>query len=451
MNRATSTSSLTRRSFLRRSTAALASVTVVPASVLGLRGQTPPSQKLNLAILGTGGRGGQIAGMFTKQNIVALCDADTRQESDAHKHYGPAPFYQDFRRLLDQHEKELDGVVIASADNTHAMLCTVAIERRKHVYCEKPLTRTIGEARALRKLAETKKVITQMGNQGHSSDRIRDLCEWVWDGAIGQVHTIHAFCGSNYSRIDQLRLLAERPPVPAELNWDLWVGPSQLLPYEPMYLRGKWRGWSAFGCGVIGDWVCHVVDPSFWALDLGAPVALRAEVRDFDPTKHAATFPPGTEVTYEFAAKGKRGPVKMIWYDGIERPERPPELGAEEKLPNIGALLVGDKGTIMHGSHGAGSAQIIPDEKMAAFKKPTPTLPRVKGSHADDWFAAIRDGKQAGSNFSYGSALTEIALLGIIALRFPGQRLEWNATKARFLNSRAANALVNPTARKLTS
>ena len=167
--------------------------------------------------------------------------------------------------------------------------------------------------------------------------------------------------------------------------------------------------------------------------------------------KHAATFPPGTKITYEFPAKGKRGPVKLIWYDGFQQPPRPAELGADEKLPDIGALLVGDKGTIMHGSHGAGNAQIIPDEKMSAYRKPTPTLPRVKGSHADDWFEAIRDGRQAGSNFNYGAALTEIALLGIIALRFPDRRLEWDATNARFLNSREANALVNPPSRKLAS
>lgn len=451
MNSPHASSTFTRRAFLRRSAASLAAVSILPSSTLGLRGQTPPSQKLRLAIIGTGGRGGQIAEMFRKQHIVALCDADTRQEADAHKHYGPAPFYQDFRRLLDKHEKELDGVVIASADNTHAMLATAAIARGKHVYCEKPLTHTIGEARALRDLAEKKKVVTQMGNQGHSSGRIRDLCEWICDGAIGQVHTVHAFCGSNYSEVGRLSLLTERPPVPPELNWDLWVGPSSLQPFHPMYLHGKWRGWSAFGNGVIGDWVCHVVDPSFWALDLGAPVALRAEVRDFDSKKNAAIFPPGAKVTYEFAAKGKRGPVKLIWYDGVERPERPSELGKDEQLPNIGALLVGDKGIIMHGSHGAGNAQILPDEKMASYKKPTPTLPRVKGSHADDWFAAIRNGKQAGSNFSYGASLTEIALLGIIALRFPGQRLEWDGAKARFLNSQEANAMVNPPARKLTS
>ena len=449
MNTKPASSALSRRAFLRRSAATLATVSIVPSSVLGLRGQTPPSQKLNLAILGVGGRGGQIAGMFRTQNILALCDADTRQAEEARKHYGPATFYQDFRRLLDEHEKSLDGVVIASPDNTHALLATAAIERGKHVYCEKPLTRTIGEARALQALAARQQVVTQMGNQGHSSDRIRDVCEWIWDGAIGQVHTVHACCGSNYSGIDRLPLLAERPPVPAELSWNLWLGPSAFQPYEPMYLHGKWRSWAAFGCGVIGDWVCHVVDPAFWALDLGAPTALRAEPKDYDPAKHGATFPPGAKITYEFPAKGKRGPVKLIWYDGSEKPPHLPELGPDYVVPGTGALLVGDAGTILHGSHGAGNAQLLPDEKMAAYKRPAPSLPRVKGSHADDWFNAIRNGTRAGSNFTYGAALTEIALLGVIALRFPGRRLEWDAVAARFRNCAEANPLINPPARKL--
>lgn len=179
MKTKSSPTSLNRRAFVRRGLAALATVSIVPGYVLGLRGQTPPSRRLNLAALGMGGRGGQIAGMFRSQNILAVCDADARQAENGRKHYGAAPFYQDYRRLLDEHGKSLDGVVIASADNTHAMLAAAAMERGKHVFCEKPLTRTIGEARALRALAERQKVITQMGNQGHSSDRIRDVCEWI--------------------------------------------------------------------------------------------------------------------------------------------------------------------------------------------------------------------------------------------------------------------------------
>lgn len=246
-------------------------------------------------------------------------------------------------------------------------------------------------------------------------------------------------------------LLAERPPVPPELNWDLWVGPAPLQPYAPMYLRGKWRGWSAFGCGVIGDWVCHVVDPAFWALDLGSPKTLLAEVRNFDPARHSATFPPGTKITYEIPGKGSRGPVKLIWYDGLERPPHLPELGSGNAVPGTGAMIVGDGGVIMHGSHGAGNAQILPEEKMAAYKRPVQKLRRVRGSHADDWFDAIREGRPAGSDFGYGAALTEIALLGVIALRFPGQRLEWDAAAMRFRNSSEANRFVNPQARNLTT
>ncbi len=451
MKTKSSSSILNRRAFVRRGLATVATVSIVPGYVLGLRGQTPPSRKLNLAALGMGSRGGQIAGMFRSQNILAVCDADARQAENGRNHYGAAPFYQDYRRLLDGHEKSLDGVIIASADNTHAMLATAALERGKHVFCEKPLTRTIGEARALRDLADKQKAITQMGNQGHSSDRIRDVCEWIWDGAIGKVHTVHAWCGSNYSRIEQLPLLAERPPVPPELNWDLWLGPAPFQPYAPMYLRGKWRGWSAFGCGVIGDWVCHVVDPAFWALDLGSPTVLQAEVTGFDPAKHGATFPPGTRITYEFPAKGARAPVKLIWYDGSERMPRLPELGKDNTVPSTGALLAGDGGAIMHGSHGAGNAQIFPEEKMASYQRPAQKLRRVRGSHADDWFDAIRENRPAGSNFTYGAALTEIALLGVIALRFPGRRLEWDAPAMRFRNSSEANQFVNPLARKLTT
>ncbi|MCX7668780.1 MAG: gfo/Idh/MocA family oxidoreductase, partial [Anaerolineae bacterium] len=238
-------------------------------------------------------------------------------------------------------------------------------------------------------------------------------------------------------------------PVPSELNWDLWLAGAAYQPFHPMYLDGRWRSWSAFGCGVIGDWVCHVVDPAFWALDLGAPATVRAEVRDFDPARHAATFPPGAKVTYEFPARGQRGPVTLIWYDGVERPPRPAELPADEELPQTGAVLVGENGAIVHGSHGAGNARIIPDARMAAYSRPAQKLPRVKGSHADDWFEAIRHGRQAGSNFAYGAALTEIALLGVIALRFPGQRLEWDAARARFRNCPEANALVSPRPRRL--
>jgi hypothetical protein len=211
-------------------------------------------------------------------------------------------------------------------------------------------------------------------------------------------------------------------------------------------LPGKWRAFTPFGSGVIGDWVCHVVDPVFWALDLGAPAAIQAEVTDYDPRKHGLTFPPGSKITYEFAAKGQRGPVKLIWFDGDAKPPRPPEMEPDDKLPGIGAVVMGDKGTIVYGSHGAGQLRLIPAAKMDAFQKPAKTLPRVKEHHLD-WIEAVKNGRPAGSGFDYGGPLTEIALLGIVAIKLAGQKLEWNGPQMRFTNSKEATDLLVPNLR----
>jgi hypothetical protein len=201
-----------------------------------------------------------------------------------------------------------------------------------------------------------------------------------------------------------------------------------------------------FGTGTVGDWFCHVIDPSFWALDLGAPSTVRAEVTDYDPSKHALTYPPGTKITFEFPAKGKRGPVKLVWHDGANPIPRPPGLPADEKLPGVGAVLLGQKGMIVHGSHGGGGCRILPDTLMdqhSGTNAPPETIRRVK-NHAWDWIDAVRTGRQAGSEFGYGGPLTQAALLGAIAIRFPGDTLQWDDAAARFTNHPAANAFVNP-------
>lgn len=210
-----------------------------------------------------------------------------------------------------------------------------------------------------------------------------------------------------------------------------------------MYLPGSWRGWMTFGCGTIGDWVCHVVDPVFWALDLGAPSTIQAQAREYDPQKHAETFPAGTIINYEFPARGNRGPVKLVWYDGVEKPSRPDELEEGRKVPGIGAFVIGDKGKIMYGSHGAGGARIIPETKMRAYEQPAKTLPRVKGHH-EDWLNAVKNNTQAGSNFNYGGPLTEIAQLGIIATKMLGRKLNWDSRNMRFTNCDEANQFINP-------
>jgi predicted dehydrogenase len=311
------------------------------------------------------------------------------------------------------------------------------------VYCEKPLAHSVYEVRQLMKAAQEHKVVTQLGNQGHSSDSIRNFCEWIWDGAIGNVHTIHLGCSAVNSGLNQLARIKDPNPVPETLDWDLWLGPAQNRPYNPAYLPGRWRGWVPFGNGTVGDWTCHVVDPVFWALDLGAPKTVSAQVKDYDPKTQGDAFPRGEVITFEFPAKGKRGPVTMHWYSGMERIPRAADLEANDKAVDTGAFVHGDKGTIMYGSHGAGGVRIIPDAKINAYKRPEKTIPRTRG-HQADWLEAIRSGGKAGSDFSYGGPLTEIALLGVIAIKFPGAKLEWDSANMKFTNLPEANQHLNP-------
>jgi predicted dehydrogenase len=433
----------TRRAFLGTA-GTIAAFAAVPRYVVARSGQTPPSERLNIAGIGVGGQGaGDIANAASGNNLVALCDVDTRHSAGTYKRFPDAKPFRDFRKMFDEMEKGIDAVVVATPDHTHAVSAMAAIKRGKHVYCEKPLAHSVYEVRQLMKAAQEHKVVTQLGNQGHSFDTIRKFCEWIWDGAIGQVHTIHCGCTAVNSGIDRLPRLNEKHEVPATLDWDLWLGPAQSRPYHPAYLPGSWRGWVPFGNGTVGDWTCHVVDPVFWALDLGAPSTIQSKVNDYDPKTQGDAFPKGEVITYQFPAKGNRGAVTMHWYSGTERIPRPAELGPNEKHEETGAVVLGNKGAIVYGSHGAARVRIIPDSKMEEYKQPERKLPRVK-SHHGDWLEAIRSGGKAGSDFSYGGPLTEIAMLGVIAIMLPGEKLEWDAAAMRFKNSSEANKLVNP-------
>jgi len=325
---------------------------------------------------------GDIRAVAEGNNIVALCDVDEERAGKTFEKFPQAKRFKDFRKMLDTMEK---GIF----------------------------------------------------------ETCRLLCEWIWDGAIGNVHTVHAGCTAVNSAVSRLAEIKERPPVPKTLEWDLWLGPARQRPYHPAYLPSKWRGWVPFGKGTIGDWVCHVVDPVFWALDLGAPETIQAEVKDWNPKTQGDAYPTGEIITFEFPAKGKRGPVMLKWFSGTETVPRPKDLEPERKDIGTGAAVMGDKGTITYGSHGAGGVRLIPETKMQAYKRPEKTLPRVK-EHHQDWLNAIRSGTKAGSDFSYGGPLTEIALVGIIAIKFAGTKLKWDAAKMRFTNCPAANAYVNP-------
>jgi len=434
----------TRRQFLRTAGAAAATFMIVPRHVVAGSGQTAPSDKPNLAAIGVGGMGGaDLEALAPNTNVVALCDVDSKRAADTFKKFPAAKQYQDFHQMLDEMDKSIEAVLVATPDHFHAVASMAAIRRGKHVYCEKPLAHSIHEVRTVMEAARKHKVVTQLGNQGHSFNSIRDFCEWIWDGAIGNVHTIHAGCEAVNSGLDQLPHLKEHYDVPATLNWNQWLGPAQERPYHPAYLPGTWRGWIPFGNGTVGDWTCHVVDPVFWALDLGAPTTIQAEVKDYDFKTQGDAFPKGEIITYQFPAKGKRGPVTMHWYSGSQHIPRPPELEKDENEIKTGAVVIGDKGTIVYGSHGAGQVRLIPEAKMLAYQKPAQTIPRVKEHHWD-WLQAIKNGTKAGSDFSYGGPLTELALLGVIAIKLAGTKLEWNSKKARFSNCSEANEFINP-------
>src|SRR5689334_7950283 len=418
---------ITRRKMIGGTAAALAGISIVPRHVLGL-GQVPPSQMIRVAGIGVGGQGAGDLAELSKENdvkIVALCDVDDRSAKATYEKFPEAARFRDFRKMIDEHQKDFDAVLVATPDHMHAAATLAAIWAGKHVYCEKPMAHSIFEVREMQRAAAAKNVVTQLGNQGHSFESIRVFCEWIWDGAIGDVHTIHAGCNANHSKISQLAKMSEKHAVPPELNWDLWLGPAHLRPYNPMYLPGTWRGWPAFGTGTIGDWACHVLDPVFWALDLGSPATIKAEAKDYDPRKHGETFPSGTTITYKFDKRDMRGPLKLVWHDGVESLPRPAELEPERKLPEAGAIVLGTKGGIMYGSHGATGVRIFLEKKMGEYKQPQKRLPRVK-SHHQDWINAIRNGKKAGSDFNYGGPLTEIALVGVIATKLLGQELKWD-------------------------
>lgn len=447
-----------RRTALRAGAVAGA-FSIVPSHLLGQDPQQPPpSRKVNIAAVGASGQAAGDMEALTRAGgqVVAFAEVDGRRAAETVRRYPDARRFVDFREMLEALDDRIDAVLVATPDHTHAVAAMAAIKRKKHVYCEKPLAHSVWEVRALMKAAAEHGVITQLGNQGHSSAAIRLFREWVEDGAIGTVHTIHAGCNAPNSRIDQLPLLGDKHDVPADLDWDRWLGPAPFRPYNPVYLPAKWRSWRAFGTGTIGDWTCHVIDPVFWALELGPPETVRLERADgWDPEKHRETFPRGSIVRFVFPARSGRGPVTLLWHDGNEAIPAPDiwptvvEETPDRKLVDTGALVYGDKGVIMYGSHGAGGVRIIPQSAMSAYTKPAQTIPRAPfNDHYRDFLQAVRDGRKAGSDFSYGGPLTEIALIGSIAQLFPGQELKWDAPNMRFANSTEATKLLTPTFRE---
>jgi len=443
-----STKRINRRRFLA-ATATTAAVTIVPRHVLGGARNTPPSGKLNIAGIGIGGMGKANLRQLESENIVALCDVDHKYAAGVFKRYPKAKVYTDYRKMLDK-QKDIDAVVIATPDHTHAVISMEAMRRRKHVYCQKPLTHDVYESRMLAKTAKETGVATQMGIQGHSGEGIRLICEWIWGGAIGEVREVDAWCSLSYYPFGHAwwsskwsRRPKETPAVPATLDWDLWLGPAAERPYHPAYHPGVWRCWWDFGCGMMGDRGAHTLDPVFWALKLGHPTSVEATSLDLNPDTH----PVASIVTYRFPARGDLPPVKLTWYDGL-RPPRPEELEDGRRLGNVegGALFKGSKGKLVAGVYGEG-ARLIPESRMKEYKQPAKTIPRVKGSHEQDWVRACKDGRAAGADFEYSGLLTEVCLLGNVARRTDA-RLEWNPIDMKATNLPEADKYIRTEYRK---
>ena len=430
---------LNRRDFMGAA-AGVAAFTVVPRHVLGGPGRTPPSEKLNIAGIGVGGRGSGDIQAVDSENIVALCDVDWRRAAGTFRRYPDAKKYKDFREMLDKEDGNIDAVVVATPDHVHFLASMDAIRRGKHVYCEKPLTHSVWEARELGKAARQAGVATQMGNQGQASEGTRLMCEYVWAGALGDVHEVHVWTDRPMRGINGLywpqgvERPTETPPVPEGLDWDLWLGPAPYRPYHPDYVPFKWRGWWDFGTGALGDIGCHRIDPVFRALKLGHPTT----VEGCCTIVNDETYPVASRITYEFPAREGFCPVKLHWYDGGMKPPRPDELEQGREWGTNGILFVGDKGKMLE-------SRLIPETRSREFGKPPKKLERSPGHH-QEWINACKGGEPAGSNFpDHASLLAQVVLLGNMAIRpslkekLTRTRLHWDGEAMKVTNLPEAN------------
>ncbi len=431
---------LTRRTFVKAAASA-AAFTIVPRHVLAGSGQTPPSEKLNIAAVGVGGMGRNNIKACEHENIVALCDVDWDKAAAQFEDYPKAKRYKDFRKMLET-EKSIDAVIVATPDHTHAVPTMMAVRMGKHVYVQKPLTYSVYEARKLTEAAREYKVATQMGNQGHSSEGIRLVREWIQAGVIGAVREVHVWTNRPFGRWgwpQGVERPKDSPSVPPAMDWDLWIGPAPYRPYHPAYHPSKWRGWLDFGTGALGDMGCHIIDTPFWALDLEAPVSVEATTTPIN----SETFPIASFVTFKFPSWGEMPPVTMMWYDGGLMPPRPEELEPGRRMGSEsgGILFVGDKGKLIAGPTG-GAPRLIPESKMKKFAPPAKTIPRIEGTHEQDWLEACRGGAAACCNFDYAGPLTETVLLGCVAVR-TRQKLYWDHENMEFKNSPEATPLLH--------
>jgi len=426
----------TRREFLQASALAGAGFWVSGRRVFGQT--TSPSEKLGVAVIGVTGQGqwnlGQVANPEAAEicNIVALCDVDEQKAAEARAKFPNARFYTDFRKMFEQ--KDIDAVVIATPDHTHAAAALPALRLGKHVYCEKPLAHTVREVQLMREAAARAKVVTQMGTQIHSRNNYRRVVEVIQSGGIGAVREVHVWVEREWGGKERP---TETPPIPEGLHYDLWLGPAPYRPYHPAYLPADWRGWWDFGGGTLADMACHYMDLPHWALDLRHPVTIEAE----GPPVHPESCPIWLIVKFQYPARGKMPPVNLTWYNGKRRPH----YFQEGKLPQWGdgVLFVGEKGMLLaeYDKH-----VLLPEKDFAEYKRPEPYIPESIGHHLE-WLEACKSGEKTTCNFDYSGALAQTVLLGNVAYR-SGKKIEWDAKRQKITNTRDADKFVDLVRRK---
>jgi hypothetical protein len=436
---------MSRRKFIGTTAIAAAGITFMPGLVLG--GQRGPvaTDKLNIAGIGIGGIGATNLKNCSGENIVALCDVDDEYAKGTFDTYPNAKRFKDYRRMFDEMGKQIDAVIIATPDHTHALIATEAMRRGMHVYLQKPLTHTVYESRVLAQMAKKYKVATQMGNQGNSGEGIRQICEWLWDGAIGKVTEAHAW--TNRPIWPQgLQRPTEIMPVPSTLDWDLFLGPAPMRPYHHAYHPWNWRAWWDFGTGALGDMGCHIFDPVFKALRLGNPTLIYGSSSQVN----TESAPMASMVHYEFPDRGKHErlklvPVKVTWYDGGLMPPRPAEL--KDGVPmgdwNGGCLFIGTKGKLLCDAYGQ-NPRLLPEEMDKSYKRPAPSLRRIEnamgGGHELDWIRACKESPESrvecSSSFEYSGPMNEVVVMGNLAIRLQDlkRKLQWDAETMSITN-----------------
>lgn len=465
--------SLHRRKFLQQSALTAAGFFIVPRHVLG-RGFVAPSDKLNIAAIGVGGKGESDIASFAKSpfvNIVALCDVDDRQAAEGRKKYAAATYYRDFRVMLDKEKNNIDACSISTPDHTHAVATLAAMQLGKHVYTQKPLTHDIYEARLLAAAAKKYKVVTQMGNQGGSGEGVRRAQEMYEAGLIGEVTEAHAWTNRPVWPQGQATPSGDFS-IPTELDWDLWLGPAKKIPYHPAYLPFNWRGWWAFGTGALGDMACHILDPVYRLLPISYPESAECSVATvwkemWNDTQNTEACPPASIIHLRHPRTDGKGTIKVSWYDGGLLPPRPEELGPEEPFGNWdgGVLLIGTKGKMLIDCYGA-NPRLLPTRLMKETALPAPYLPRVTEGHYLQWVNACKAGYENGktsSPFSYAGPFTESILMGNLAIRswlmknpnlkgwddkyLGRKKLIWDAKAMKVTNFDEANEFVRGTSR----